>query len=298
MTDDGRYFKTAAEANDWLAFDSDLEDTAAEQAANTQPDHYAEWRLWRVAAERLDPWPLDRIRRHDQRKQLRYELVCSIGSVPGAEYATSGRGFTDDLDLAIWHSDRSEYPGWDVYDHLEKAHAGGGPPEQYLIRHAIQRFIAELTVPGFHEYAYIELDEIGKKRRAEESAKHLAKYPNWRPVAEPIMAPLRVALYVAMASERAYAEEQPPAGKLAIYPDGRDLEPGYYRKLVYDSVITGVVDRVVTKDEHAVSYAKRMIELIGVPEDSTIERELQHCTLDGEPLIAVAVDLPKGWEVS
>lgn len=222
MTDDGRYFKTAAEANEWLEFDSD--EQSIDHAANEMPDHHAEWILWWRASKRLDPWPLELIRSYGQKRHLRYELVCSIGVVSGAENATAGCGFTDDLALATWHAQHSKYPGWDVYDHVEQKHVAGGPPQEYEVRAVIESLLHSLTDRAFQLYPYIGGDEISERHRQERLAEHIRNFPDWEPTSEYIVAPLRQALYRAMGAERAAAESPPPPGALAVYSDGRDLE--------------------------------------------------------------------------
>lgn len=223
MISDGRFFKTAAEAHEWLAFDANDDDL--DKSDYDKSDHFGEWQLWRETAERLDPWPLERIRSIDQKRHLRYELVCSIGVVPGAENVTAGRGFTDDLALAIWHAEHSEDPGWDVYDHLEQKHVAGGPPLEYQVRTQIEHLILLLTTRWFNTYPYLPIsgDESSVKQRAKHEAAHKERYPDWEPTSEYIVAPLRHALYRAVGIERAAAESDPPLGQMAIYPDGRDL---------------------------------------------------------------------------
>lgn len=228
--DDGRFFKTAAEANDWLEFDSNSSANGLDEIENRSyhdPDRFGEWQLWHDTAERLAPWPLERIHDPHQRKHLRYELQCSIGVLPGAENATAGRGFTDDLAVATWHAEHSEYPGWDVYDHIEMKAIAGGPPEEYEIRSAIEKLIHQLTDRAFQFYPYLGDDEVSEKIRSIKLTQHIEKYPDWKPISEYIVAPLRVAFYRAKDLERKAAESNPP-GKMAHYSDGRDLDPDWY----------------------------------------------------------------------
>lgn len=158
-------------------------------------------------------------------RSLRYAVRCSVGELEEAPSATAPLGYTDDLAVAQWHAEHGPPPGFDVYDvALAQWVSGGGPPEEYRIRDAIQRLIGELTVPGWHLYPYppVAGDAVGAQTRAMHSAKWLEEYPDWTPVPEYVVGPLRVALYRARGLERQAAESEPP-GALAACPDGRDL---------------------------------------------------------------------------
>lgn len=144
------------------------------------------------------------------RARLRYEVVYAIDMPEGC---SNSIGFTDDLGFAIWSAERVPDPCASVYDHQERRYAGGPEPgrlrgEGAFLEYRIAVLLAELTPP----------DPPG------------LKYVGPR-APEPVLAPLRAARYVALGMARAEDErERALYGpmRLASYPDGRDLEPGYH----------------------------------------------------------------------
>jgi hypothetical protein len=149
-------------------------------------------------------------------KKLRYSLLCSIGDlgIPGVH--TGPLGYTDDLETAIWHAEHSPAPYWEVYDQ-----ASGnwllGPSPAMTDRMMIERLIKELSTPW-------ELHQEGASEQIDTKSVWIETFPGWRPASQQVIAPLRVALYAAVSIERARREDSEPPGKLAHYPDGRDLE--------------------------------------------------------------------------
>lgn len=171
----------------------------------------------------IDAWE-ERQRCEPPRARLRYEVVWSIDMPEGIGNSI---GWTDDVGLACWSAGRCGDPGACVYDHVELRYASDPyePTEHDCVHMAVKRLIQELTVPWTH---------FSHKALNSEEA-WLAEYPLWRPASEPVLAPLRVALYVSGASARAASEHADRAygsRRLASYPDGRDLEEDWsWRRL-------------------------------------------------------------------